>query len=74
MKEEVEQLRERAKDERKTIKRLFNTVDGQEVMKILEREFYDSSSIVPGDPYATHARCGSREVIIFIKMICGEEK
>lgn len=47
--------------------RLFSSSEGEKVLKHLEEVFYDTSSIVPGDPYATHAKAGAREVLIYIK-------
>ncbi len=47
-------------------KTCFSTPDGEKVLKDLGERFMMKSSIVPGDPYATHAREGAREVVIFI--------
>lgn len=47
--------------------RLFNSPDGEFVLNHLKSIFYDRTSIVPGDPYATHAKEGAREVILYIK-------
>jgi len=49
------------------MKRVMGTADGLEMMRLLEDTFFNQSSIVPGDPYATHAREGAREVVIFIR-------
>jgi len=52
------------------LKDLYKTVfkgAGKEIFEDLEKTFSDRSSIVPGDPYATHAREGSREVVLYIK-------
>lgn len=53
---------------------VFESPNGKEVLEDLEAEFFHRSSLVPGDPYATHAREGAREVILFIhqKMKLGE--
>jgi hypothetical protein len=48
-------------------KATFATPDGQAVLADLEARFMDRSSIVPGDPYATHAREGAREVVLYIQ-------
>ncbi len=47
--------------------KVFNTPDGKRVLEKLEEMFYEGTSIVPNDPYATLAREGAREVIIHIK-------
>jgi len=48
-------------------KRTFDTPDGQIVLDHLVTTFAQRSSIVPGDPYATHAREGGREVVLLIQ-------
>ncbi len=44
----------------------FSSPDGKKVLKDLEDRFMMRSSIVPGDPYATHAKEGAREVVLYI--------
>ena len=44
----------------------FSTPDGEAVLADLIARFADRTSIVPGDPYATHAREGAREVVLYI--------
>ena len=48
-------------------KQVFSSGDGKKVLDDLVRRFENRTSIIPGDPYATHAREGAREVILFIK-------
>lgn len=45
---------------------VFNSSDGEIVLGDLIEQFSSRSSIVPGDPYGTHAREGAREVILYI--------
>lgn len=45
---------------------VFNSSDGEVVIKDLMEQFMMRSSIVPGDPYVTHAKEGAREVILYI--------
>lgn len=56
-------------DEAAAIASVFQTTDGQKALNLLEELYYVGSSIVPGDPYQTHANEGAREVIITIKEI-----
>jgi len=49
--------------------RTFNTEDGKKSLELLRTMFSNRTSIVPGDPYATHAREGAREVILYIEEI-----
>jgi hypothetical protein len=56
-------------NEAAAIASIFQTTDGKVAMGLLEELFYNGSSIVPGDPYQTHANEGAREVIITIKEI-----
>ena len=44
----------------------FASLDGAKVLKDLEDRFMMKSSIVSGDPYATHAKEGAREVVLYI--------
>lgn len=44
----------------------FSSPNGKQVLQDLVDRFYKVSSIVPGDSYATHAREGAREVVIYI--------
>lgn len=62
-KEFMEKIREKSK----IFHKVFSTDSGKEVLSVLEEMFYEGTSIVPGDPYATHSREGAREVVIFIK-------
>lgn len=48
-------------------KATFATPDGQAVLADLVARFSSRSSIVPNDPYATHAREGAREVVLYIQ-------
>lgn len=41
---------------------------GSVLMADLEKQF-GGSVIVPGDPYATHARAGAQEVLLYMKMM-----
>ncbi len=53
--------------------RLFETsVDGQVVLQDLCDSYYDVSSFVPGDPYATAFNEGRRAVVIAIFEILEE--
>ena len=60
-------LREKALHRIGKYSRLFATAEGKEVLADLEEQFMNRTSIVPGDPYATHANEGAREVILFIR-------
>lgn len=60
---------EEFEDEVTSIVAMFSTPDGKKGLKLLEELFCDRSSIVPGDPYQTHANEGAREVILTIKEI-----
>lgn len=50
-----------------------STPAGQAVLSELAILFYDRSSVVAGDPFATHEREGERNVIRFIIQKCAEE-
>lgn len=65
-KKSVEELKEDQIRRIHLYSKLFSTPDGKEVLVDLKKEFYDRTSIVGGDPYATHAMEGAREVILFI--------
>ena len=65
-KSSVEELKETALSNRRKYSKLFSTAAGKEVLADLEDKFMNRTSIVPNDPYATHAREGAREVILFI--------
>jgi len=45
---------------------VFDTGAGADVMEDLEAQF-GGTSIVPGDPYGTHARAGAQEVLLYIR-------
>ena len=45
---------------------VFNQGSGKTVLADLEAQF-GGTPIVPGDPYMTHAKAGSQEVLIYIK-------
>jgi len=47
-------------------KSCFSTPDGEKILKDLQDRWLYKSSIVSGDPYATHAREGAREVVLYI--------
>ena len=47
--------------------KLFSSPEGKQIMSDLEELFSNRTSIVPGDPYATHANEGAREVVLYIK-------
>ncbi len=64
--ERIEKLRENAFKRVGLYSNLFSTVAGKEVLADLEELFVNRTSIVSGDPYATHAREGAREVMLFI--------
>lgn len=53
-------------------KRLEQSLFGQNVLRDLRRQFAERSSIVPGDPYQTHAREGAREVVLYIDSMIEE--
>lgn len=58
---------EELKTEATQIKNLFQSPDGQAAFKVLEAEFSDRTSHVPGDPYTSAFNEGKRSVILFIK-------
>ena len=45
---------------------LFNSPDGQKVLKYLREMFYDRSVYTKGDPYHTAYQAGQQDVIGFI--------
>ena len=45
---------------------VFSTGVGQQVLDDLEAQF-GGTPIVPGDPFMTHARAGSQEVLLYIR-------
>lgn len=47
---------------------VFGDGRGAAVLADLSKQF-GGSVIVPGDPYATHARAGAQEVLLYIKMM-----
>jgi hypothetical protein len=63
----VAQARERAMRKASAYDNFFKTLDGQEVLKDLEDKFERRTSVVAGDPYATHVKEGERGVILYIK-------
>jgi hypothetical protein len=63
----AEQVRRQVAQGDVLYKQVFDTPDGKKVLADLVARFEDRTSIVPGDPYATHAKEGAREVILFIK-------
>jgi len=63
----VELLKKEISNRVSCMKRVMKTDDGKEMLELLESTFFNDSSIVPGDPYATHANEGAREVVIFIR-------
>lgn len=60
--------RDLEKEERR-LARLFTSHDGKEVLKNLERDFYDRPSYIRHEPqpYHTFYREGQRDVVGFIK-------
>ena len=53
----------------------FTSPQGRKVLDQLRVRFSDRSSIVTGDPYATHANEGAREMFLYIEdMINAGEK
>ena len=52
--------------------KVFTSPDGEDILADLMQQFYDRSSIVPGDPHMTHAREGAREVVLYIKQMMEE--
>lgn len=69
----IEKLRKEELKIVNAIKQTFSTPNGQTTLKALREEFCDRSSIVPGDPYATHANEGAREVVLYIENILNSE-
>lgn len=62
----AEEIRRRVAQGDHIYQSCFSTADGEKVLKDLTDRFMMHSSIVPGDAYATHAREGGREVVLFI--------
>lgn len=69
---QVEDLISREKQLVSKYYKLFTSPDGEDVLKDLMQQFYDRSSIVPGDPHMTHALEGAREVVLYIKQMMEE--
>lgn len=65
--EKIEVLKQKAIRKSSLYAKVFSTPDGKEVLADLEEQFHNRTSIVRGDPYATHAMEGAREVVLFIK-------
>ena len=61
-----EKLKAQAQRNNHKFLRTFASSEGQEVLTDLRERFYERTSIVPGDAYATHAREGAREVVLYI--------
>ena len=51
------------------MRRMFLTADGKQAMALLEELFCQGSTIVPGDPFMTHANEGSRMVVLTLQEI-----
>ncbi len=52
----------------------FGTVAGQIVLKDLQiRCFKYQSTVIAGDPYATHTNAGAREVLLTIEELMSDE-
>ena len=64
--ERQKKLRAAASKNNHKFLRTFASSEGQEVLTDLRERFYERTSVVPGDPYATHAREGAREVVLYI--------
>ncbi len=41
---------------------------GQEIIRVLEEEFYDAD-LLGGDPYETYHKIGQRDVVLYLKQI-----
>lgn len=61
------------KETRRAYVTVFTSDAGRRVLNDLRVAFYDRSSFVPGDPYATHVFEGERTVILRILTILAEE-
>ena len=61
------------KETRRAYVTVFTSDAGRRVLNDLRVAFYDRSSFVPGDPYATHVFEGERAVILRILTILAEE-
>ena len=46
---------------------VFAGTSGEAVLNDLIARFVNRTSIVPGDPYMTHAKEGAREVVLYIQ-------
>lgn len=64
----LEEARDELREVCETYGALFNSAQGRSVLADLEKQF-GGSVIVPGDAYATHARAGSQEVLLYLKMM-----
>ena len=76
-KKAIDELRTAEQHTVNAYKDLFNSAQGQIVLKDLLEMFYDPSCIAlkadaPVDPYLTVAREGAREVMIYIRNLIGE--
>jgi hypothetical protein len=61
------------KETRRAYVTVFASDAGRRVLNDLRVAFYDRTSFVPGDPYATHVFEGERAVILRILTILAEE-
>ena len=61
------------KETRRAYLTVFTSDAGRRVLNDLRAAFYDRTSFVPGDPYATHVFEGERAVILRILTILAEE-
>jgi len=66
MSSNIQTLHDEQKDLIKVYKQLFSTPNGKKVLEDLKDTFCERTSIVPGDPYMTHANEGAREVVLYI--------
>ena len=62
----VDAAREEAQALNADYSSVFSRGSGKTVLADLEAQF-GGTPIVPGDPYMTHARAGSQEVLIYIR-------
>lgn len=64
---------ERMREVKKACKRLFDTQDGQTILKWLEKKYYYVSSFDRESPYITAYNNGRRDVVGAIKKYIDEE-
>ena len=62
----VDEARDQAAELNRKYSAVFDTGVGKDIMDDLDAQF-GGTPIIPGDPYMTHARAGSQEVLLYIK-------